>query len=111
MPGESHGKEWHFGIHRAIGGYSDLQNPATYYCAALASCFDATLRMVADRLEVAILFRTYYGPVFKALGVLDAGKQEALAADMFALAGRFNHATDGSMAVRSEYLEVVINRR
>jgi hypothetical protein len=57
------------------------------------------------------VFRTYYGPMFKAFGVLDAGKQEALAADLIALVGGFNHASDGSMAVHSEYLEVVINRR
>jgi hypothetical protein len=42
------------------------------------------------------VFRTYYGPMVKAFGALDAGKQEALAADMIALAGRFNHAKDGS---------------
>src|SRR5665213_3655795 len=34
--------------------------------------------------------RTFYGPMHKAFGALDASKQEALAADMIALAGRFN---------------------
>ena len=57
------------------------------------------------------VFRTYYGPMFKAFGALDAGKQEALAADMIALVGQFNRATDGSMAVGSEYLEVVVSKR
>jgi hypothetical protein len=57
------------------------------------------------------VFRTYYGPMYKAFGALDGAKQEALAADFLALVGEFNRATDGSMAVRSEYLEVVVTRR
>ena len=35
-------------------------------------------------------------------------KQEALAADLIALAERFNRATDGTLVAPSEYLEVVI---
>ena len=31
--------------------------------------------------------------------------------DLLALIGEFNHASDGTMAVRSEYLEVVITKR
>jgi len=53
-PGQAHGTAWRFGIHRAIGGYHDLPNPGDILCAALASCLDATLRMIADRLEVEI---------------------------------------------------------
>ncbi len=56
-------------------------------------------------------FRTYYGPTHKAFAGLDAAKQESLAADMIALAQRFNTATGGSMAVPGEYLEVVIERK
>jgi uncharacterized OsmC-like protein len=54
MPGQAHGTTWRFGIHRAIGGYHDLPNPGDMLCAALASCFDASLRMIADRLGVQI---------------------------------------------------------
>ena len=54
VPGEGHGAQWRFGIHRAVGGYHDLPNPGDMLCAALASCLDATLRMVADRLEIQI---------------------------------------------------------
>jgi ubiquinone/menaquinone biosynthesis C-methylase UbiE len=57
------------------------------------------------------VFKTYYGPMYKAFGALEGAKQEALAADFLALVGEFNRATDGSMAVRSEYLEVVITKR
>jgi ubiquinone/menaquinone biosynthesis C-methylase UbiE len=56
-------------------------------------------------------FKTYYGPVLKAFGALDAGKQQALRADMLALVGRLNKAKDGTMVVPSQYLEVVINKR
>jgi len=59
----------------------------------------------AHWLEV---FRTFYGPMHKAFGALDAGKQEALAADLVALAEKFNRATDGTLVAPSEYIEVVI---
>jgi SAM-dependent methyltransferase len=59
----------------------------------------------AHWLEV---FRTFYGPMHKAFGALDAAKQQALAADLIALAETFNRATDGTLVAPSEYLEVVI---
>ena len=59
----------------------------------------------AHWLEV---FRTYYGPMHKAFSALDADKQEALSADLIALAENFNCATDGTLVASSEYLEVVI---
>ena len=62
----------------------------------------------AHWLEV---FRTYYGPMYKAFGALDAANQQALAADLTALAEKFNRATDGTLVAPSEYLEVVIRRK
>jgi SAM-dependent methyltransferase len=62
----------------------------------------------AHFLEV---FRTYYGPMQKAFGALDSTRQESLAADLIALANRFNRATDGSLAAPGQYLEVVITRK
>ena len=62
----------------------------------------------AHWLEV---FRTFYGPMHKAFGALDAAKQEALGADLIALAEHFNRATDGTLVAPSEYLEVVIQRK
>lgn len=56
-------------------------------------------------------FRTNYGPMLKAFAALDAEKQTALAADLIALAERFNRSGDRTMAAPSEYLEIVINRR
>jgi hypothetical protein len=49
--------------------------------------------------------------MLKAFAALDANAQSALSRDLLALAGEFNRAGDGVMAVRSEYLEVVITKR
>ena len=62
----------------------------------------------AHFLEV---FRTFYGPLHKAFAALDADKQAALAADVIALAEKFNRATDGTLVAPSEYIEVVINQK
>ena len=52
-------------------------------------------------------FRRYYGPTLKAFEALDAAGQQALADDIVALADRLNRADDGTLALESEYLEVV----
>jgi SAM-dependent methyltransferase len=57
------------------------------------------------------VFRTYYGPMHKAFAALDAAGQTGLEADLIALIARMNKATDGTMVVPSEYLEVVITKR
>ena len=76
---------------------------------------DAQPRMFVFRYRSAEhwleVFKTFYGPMLKAFAALDAGKQAALRNDLLLLVGQFNRATDGTMAVRSEYLEVVITRR
>jgi SAM-dependent methyltransferase len=76
---------------------------------------DAQPRMFVFRYKSAQhfldVFRNYYGPMHKAFGALDADKGKALAADLTALCGEFNRADGGSMAVHSEYLEVVISKR
>jgi SAM-dependent methyltransferase len=55
-------------------------------------------------------FRTYYGPMNKAFIAVGADREQALAADLIALAQRFNRGGESSMAVPSEYLEVVIRK-
>jgi ubiquinone/menaquinone biosynthesis C-methylase UbiE len=61
----------------------------------------------AHWLEV---FRTWYGPVHKAFGALDADKQKGLAEDIEGLLNRLNRAKDGTLVLPSEYLEVVAVR-
>jgi len=57
------------------------------------------------------VFRTFYGPTHKAFGAIDATAQDRLAADLFALMNDCNVASDGTLVVPSEYLEVVITKR
>jgi len=54
IPANSGGASLRFGIHRAIGGDHDYPNPGDLLSAALAACFDATLRMLADHLGVRL---------------------------------------------------------
>ncbi len=56
-------------------------------------------------------FKTYYGPMLKAFGALDAAKQKSLHGDLIALIDSLNTAKDGTMVVPAEYLEVVITKR
>ena len=57
------------------------------------------------------VFRTYYGPVLKAFGALDAEGQAGLARDLTEVLERFNQGGSATLAVPSEYLEVVATRR
>ena len=54
VPANAGGTPWRFGIHRAIGGFHDLPNPGDLLSAALAACFDSTLRMVAEHLGIGL---------------------------------------------------------
>lgn len=42
------------GVHRGVGGLHDAPNSGELLCAALASCQDTTIRMVADLLGVEL---------------------------------------------------------
>jgi len=65
-------------------------------------------RSAAHFLEV---FRTYYGPTLKAFAALDAAGQVGLAHDLTELLQRYNQSRTDTLAVPSEYLEVVATRR
>src|SRR4030067_1831931 len=55
VPGnKDHGVVWSFGIHRAVGGYHDLPHPGDLLAAALATCLDSPIRLIADRLGVSL---------------------------------------------------------
>lgn len=55
-------------------------------------------------------FRTHYAPLVNAFAALPARGQSALAADLLALAERFNCA-DATLVAPSDYLEIVITTR
>jgi ubiquinone/menaquinone biosynthesis C-methylase UbiE len=57
------------------------------------------------------VFKSYYGPMLKAFAALDTAKQERLRDDILALIATMNRASDGTMIVPSEYLEIVIVKR
>jgi SAM-dependent methyltransferase len=54
------------------------------------------------------VFRTYYGPMFKAFANLDPAAQESLTRDLLELMARSNRSGDGTLVLPSEYLEVVV---
>lgn len=56
------------------------------------------------------VFRTYYGPVNKAFAALDADRQQAYANDLQALVAQFDRSDDDTVAVASDYLEIVAVR-
>ena len=56
------------------------------------------------------VFRAYYGPIHKAFLALDATGQQALHDDLMALMASLNKTTNGTLAVPSEYLEIVITK-
>lgn len=57
------------------------------------------------------VFETYYGPINRAFAALDQQRQVELRDDLNALILRMNRASNGTMVVPSEYLEVVITKR
>lgn len=92
----------------ARGRIAELFDPHARSIAMASRNFVFRYRSPQHWLEV---FRTYYGPVLKTFAALAPAAQEALASDLLALVERFNRASDGTMVVPSEYLEIVITRR
>ncbi|WP_156113407.1 OsmC family protein [Wocania ichthyoenteri] len=43
------------GVHSAVGGDHDFPNPGGLLCASLASCFESTIRMIANKLGITLL--------------------------------------------------------
>ena len=114
-------------LFKAVGGHvpppAGVASPAQWGSRGrLAELFeadamkiDAPLRQFTFRYRspqhFLEIFRGYYGPVLKAFGALDEPRQHGLAEDLVALMQRFNRATDGTLVIPSDYLEVVIVRR
>jgi ubiquinone/menaquinone biosynthesis C-methylase UbiE len=57
------------------------------------------------------VFRTYYGPMTKTFGALDAENRDAFTQDLLALIVSRNLSGDRTLVLPSEYLEVVIERQ
>jgi ubiquinone/menaquinone biosynthesis C-methylase UbiE len=78
------------------------------------SRIDATPRQFVFRYQSPKhwldMFRAYYGPTLKLFEALDDDARQALRTDILALIDSLNTATDGTLVLPSEYLEVVITR-
>jgi SAM-dependent methyltransferase len=57
------------------------------------------------------VFRTYYGPMNRTFGALDAQRQAAFTHDLMALMASRGCSGDRTLVLPSEYLEVVIERK
>ena len=57
------------------------------------------------------VFKTYYGPVLKALATVEPSARAAIESEVTTLIAQFNQSGDSTMVVPSEYLEIVITRR
>jgi ubiquinone/menaquinone biosynthesis C-methylase UbiE len=60
--------------------------------------------------QVVEHFIKYFGPTKKAFEALDNEKQDALRGELVTLWTEFNHASDNTTAVTSEYLEIIATR-
>jgi len=65
-------------------------------------------RSPAHWIEV---FRTYYGPMNRTFGTLEAEQRDAFTRDLFSLIETRNRAGDGTVVVPGAYLEAVIERK
>jgi uncharacterized OsmC-like protein len=55
VPGsKDYGVVWPFGIHSSVGGDHDAPNPGDLLCAALATCLDSTIRIIAARHQITL---------------------------------------------------------
>jgi len=70
----------------------------------------ASMKFPFSAAATVEFFRTHFGPAQQAFAVLSDDKREGLRRDMEALYVRHNRATDGTVHVEAEYLEVVATR-
>jgi hypothetical protein len=108
------------GSHAAPG--SAVVSPCAWGTAArLTELFGAygnlwlTQKHVAFRARTPMdwvdKLRTGYLPVQKTFAALDTEGRRALRSALLELVAKFNRATDGTMVVDAEYLEVLVTRR
>jgi ubiquinone/menaquinone biosynthesis C-methylase UbiE len=90
------------------GRLEELFGPNAREIRSTSREFTFRYRSPAHWIEV---FRTYYGPMNKTFGALDAAKQAAFTQDLLALMEARNRSGDATLVLPSEYLEVVITRR
>lgn len=53
--GDGYGTHVRYGLDRYVGGLHDAPNPGDLMCAALATCTDGAIRMIADLMGVQLI--------------------------------------------------------
>jgi uncharacterized OsmC-like protein len=48
------GSSFEYGIHQAVSGYGDKPTPEELFCASLAACQEASIRMIANILGIKL---------------------------------------------------------
>jgi ubiquinone/menaquinone biosynthesis C-methylase UbiE len=87
---------------------TEMFGPASSWIKTESRYFNFRYLSAEHFVEV---FRTYYGPMLKAFSALEVPQQTRLEKDLYDLIAHMNKASDGTMVVPSEYLEVVIMKR
>lgn len=109
------------GVHSPTGGDAaapflwGTENRIEELFGAEAQLIDMTPRTFVFRyssLQQCIeIWTSTYQPLSQALYAMDSSRQKALIQDLRKLVNQYNVATDGSIALRGEYLEVVVQKR
>jgi SAM-dependent methyltransferase len=88
-------------------GLADLLGPTASISAERRTVFQY-FRSVDHGVAT---FRETFGPTTRAFEVLDAGAQQALLHDLTTLFHQYNRASDGTVALECQYLQVVARLR
>ncbi|HYQ95797.1 MAG TPA: hypothetical protein VER38_02160 [Candidatus Eisenbacteria bacterium] len=71
---------------------------------------DVSIRRSVGEAETVEHYRKYFGPTLRTFEALDSKGRDAFRGDLEALFSEHNRATDGTLLVESEFLEVVATR-
>lgn len=88
-------------------GVRELLGSGTTTITCTKRVFSQYYRSVDHALD---LFLTYYGPTTRPYAAADPSARDAIRSDIGAVFSKYNEATDGTCAMRSEYLQVIATR-
>ncbi len=88
-------------------GLRELFGPALRDMKMERRTFHQQFRSAEHALET---FRKYFGPTVRAFEVVGTAGEAALSAELMALYGKYNRATDGTFAGEAVYLESIVTR-
>ena len=89
-------------------GLRDLLGPGISAMSTERRVFTQHYRSLDHALD---MFLNFYGPTARVFNAADAAGHDALRNDIAAVFKRYNEATDGTCAMRCEYLQVIATRR